>query len=169
MKKSFDPKADGAWFLHKHSLSDDLVAFVCFSSVSSLIGNPGQTNYSSSNAYMDTLCRMRCHQGRPGIALMWPAVAEVGMAAAGILAKQAFDENMQIKPDCVMATMRYCCCQTYPFEPLLAAVPLGNIWPMIPAMHSWTEKLYEKGRKYFDEKDKASKITTDAEQQIALQ
>ena len=42
---------------------------------------------------------MRVHHGLPGTALMWPAVAEVGMAAAGILSKLAFDENTQIRPD----------------------------------------------------------------------
>jgi hypothetical protein len=146
MNKSFRPKADGAWYLHNHTLEDDLTAFVCFSSVSSLMGNPGQTNYSSANAYMDTLCRFRVHHGLPGIALMWPAVAEVGMAASGILAKLEFDETMQVKPDVVKTVMRHCCCNTYPMEPLVAVVPIGNIWPANPNMALLTEPLWTKYR-----------------------
>jgi len=142
MNKSFNPKADGAWFLHKHSLNDDLTSFVCFSSVSSLMGNPGQVNYSSSNAYMDTLCRMRVHKGLPGIALMWPAVAEVGMAASGILKGVEFDENQQVKPDVVKTVMRLCCCNTYPLEPLVAVAPLGCFWPHNASMALLTEPLF---------------------------
>lgn len=157
MKKSFLPKADGAWYLHNHTLEDNLTAFVCFSSVSSLHGNPGQANYSSSNAYMDTLCRMRTHHGLPGIALMWPAVAEVGMAASGILANVAFDEMQQVKPDVVKTVMRQCCCNTYPLEPLIAVCPLGTFWPSSPNMALLTEPLFTwyRDQKVFQETTKA--------------
>jgi hypothetical protein len=142
MKKSFLPKADGAWYLHKYTLQDDLTAFCCFSSVSSLHGNPGQANYSASNAYMDTLCRMRNYNGLPGMALMWPAVAEVGMAAAGILAKVEFDEMTQVKPGVVKTVMRLCCCNQYPLEDLVAVLPLGTFWPNAPNMAIVTEPLF---------------------------
>ena len=42
MRSVFAPKADGAWYLHKHTQGDDLAAFVMYSSLSALIGNPGQ-------------------------------------------------------------------------------------------------------------------------------
>jgi len=153
MNKSFNPKANGAWYLHNHTLDDDLTAFVCFSSVSSLHGNPGQANYSSANAYMDTLCRMRVFHGLPGIALMWPAVAEVGMAASGILAKVEYDEFTQVKPDVVKTVMRQCCCNQYPLEPLIAVCPLGTFWPNTPNMALLTEPLftYYRNKKVFDE------------------
>ena len=37
MRAVFSPKADGAWYLHKHTQEDDLAAFVMFSSISALV------------------------------------------------------------------------------------------------------------------------------------
>ena len=52
LRRVWGPKASGAWFLHKHSLSDkDLSFFLCFSSVASLFGIEGQSNYSAANAF----------------------------------------------------------------------------------------------------------------------
>ena len=61
---------------------DDLAAFVVYSSITSLMGNIGQSNYSAANSYMDALVRSRVRQGMPGLSIQWPAVAGVGMAAA---------------------------------------------------------------------------------------
>ena len=51
VRAAFAAKADGAWYLHKHTQGDDLAAFVMYSSLSALIGNPGQVNYASANAF----------------------------------------------------------------------------------------------------------------------
>ena len=81
VRKSFGPKAAGAWYLHKHSMQDDIRHFVVYSSVSAAFGNVGQTNYAASNSYLDALVRVRRSQGLPGVSIQWPAIAEVGMAA----------------------------------------------------------------------------------------
>jgi acyl carrier protein len=47
--------------------------FVMYSSVSSLHGNAGQTNYSSANAYLDWLVEHRNNQGLPGLSIQWGA------------------------------------------------------------------------------------------------
>ena len=77
-------KADGAWFLHKHSKDKDkeLAGFILYSSVASLFGNIGQANYSAANAYLDELARWRVGRRLPGVSIQWPAVSGVGMAAA---------------------------------------------------------------------------------------
>lgn len=49
------PKAHGAWLLHEATQDMDLDAFVMFSSVSSIFGNPAQGNYSAANAFLDSL------------------------------------------------------------------------------------------------------------------
>ena len=54
-EKVFAPKVKGSWNLHEASLNKSLDFFILFSSVASLIGSPGQINYSSANAYMDAL------------------------------------------------------------------------------------------------------------------
>jgi len=82
MRRVFAPKADGAWFLHKHTSSDSLDAFVLFSSVSALFGNVGQVNYAAANAYLDELARWRVAHGLPAVSIQWPGVLGVGMAAA---------------------------------------------------------------------------------------
>lgn len=81
VRKSFGPKAAGAWYLHKHSMEDDIRHFVVYSSVAAVFGNIGQTNYAASNSYLDALVRVRRVRGLAGVSIQWPAIAEVGMAA----------------------------------------------------------------------------------------
>ena len=38
-------KALSAWWLHKHTMDDDLRVFISFSSIAAAVGNPGQSVY----------------------------------------------------------------------------------------------------------------------------
>jgi len=58
----------------------NLKFFWMFSSTS-VYGNMGQINYSSSNSYLDALARHRRALGRPALAIQWGAWGEVGMAS----------------------------------------------------------------------------------------
>ncbi|MFN6486362.1 MULTISPECIES: SDR family NAD(P)-dependent oxidoreductase [unclassified Nostoc] len=75
------PKVAGAWNLHTLTQHLPLEFFVCFSSMSSLIGSTGQGNYAAANAFMDTLCHYRQALGLPGISINWGPWSQVGMAA----------------------------------------------------------------------------------------
>jgi acyl transferase domain-containing protein/NAD(P)-dependent dehydrogenase (short-subunit alcohol dehydrogenase family)/acyl carrier protein len=68
------PKIKGCWNLHKLSLEKSLDFFVLFSSISSIIGNPGQTNYSAANAFLDTFCHYRKRLGLPALTINWGAL-----------------------------------------------------------------------------------------------
>ncbi len=75
------PKVAGAWNLHAQTLTLPLDCFVLFSSISSLLGAPGQANYAAANAFLDALAHFRCAQGRPALSVNWGQIADVGIVA----------------------------------------------------------------------------------------
>ncbi|WP_420894774.1 type I polyketide synthase [Streptomyces noursei] len=64
------PKADAAWHLHE-LVTDPDVAFVAFSSLSSVLGPAGQGSYAAANAFVDALVTRRRAAGLSGLALGW--------------------------------------------------------------------------------------------------
>lgn len=73
------PKIDGVWNLHRSTQDCDLDYFVCLSSVSSIIGNPGQANYVAANAFLDGFSAYRRSQGLHGLTINLGVVADVGV------------------------------------------------------------------------------------------
>ncbi|WP_225323142.1 type I polyketide synthase [Synechococcus sp. RSCCF101] len=65
------PKAIGAWRLHELSLDHPVDQFLLFSSITSVIGSPGQVAYSAANAALDALAEYRHSQGLPAVSLSW--------------------------------------------------------------------------------------------------
>ncbi|NEP62573.1 MAG: SDR family NAD(P)-dependent oxidoreductase, partial [Symploca sp. SIO2G7] len=79
--KVMAPKVAGTWHLHQQTQDLPLDFFVCFSSIASMLGSPGQGNYAAANAFMDALAHYRRGQGLPGLSINWGAWATAGMAA----------------------------------------------------------------------------------------
>jgi len=78
----WEAKAYSAYLLYLNTLSDHLRLFLCFSSIAASIGNVGQSAYGGANGYLEGLMALCRQKGGNAVALEWPAIAGVGMAAA---------------------------------------------------------------------------------------
>lgn len=78
------PKIDGARHLDRATRGQPVAQFVMFSSISALIGNPGQGAYVAANAYLEGLARKRRAERLPALAVGWGAIAD-----AGVLTREA--------------------------------------------------------------------------------
>ena len=81
-RKTLAPKVFGAQHLDRLTKDDDLDFFVVSSSVSSLLGSPGQANYSTANAMLDGLVAQRQAQGLPATGVNFGPWAKGGMASS---------------------------------------------------------------------------------------
>jgi len=124
IRKVFCSKADGAWYLHKHTEADQLDVFMLYSSVASLFGNVGQANYSSANAYMDELARWRVSRGLAGLSIQWPAVSGVGMAAA-MDERVKVDKSLSVDVATVKKVLKQLVCAASLNECVQSVLPRG--------------------------------------------
>ncbi len=74
------PKSLGAWLLHEHTQDQPLDFFILFSSILSLMGSAGQSNYAAGNAFLDGLAAARHQQNLPATVVNWGPWSDVGMA-----------------------------------------------------------------------------------------
>jgi NAD(P)-dependent dehydrogenase (short-subunit alcohol dehydrogenase family) len=75
------PKVQGTWNLHQATLSCPLDFFVCFSSVSGVIGQPGQANYAAGNTFLDAFVQYRRSQNLPASSIDIGAMEDAGYLA----------------------------------------------------------------------------------------
>ncbi len=74
------PKAIGAWVLDRVLRDAPLDFFVSFSSLGSLIGQPGQGSYAAANAFLDTFAAHQRQRNLRAIAVNWGGWRGLGFA-----------------------------------------------------------------------------------------
>ncbi|RYP78429.1 hypothetical protein DL771_000614 [Monosporascus sp. 5C6A] len=74
------PKITGTWNLHQVSRARgmDLDFFILFSSLSGVLGQPGQANYAAANTFLDAFVKYRTGMGLPCTALDIGAMEGIG-------------------------------------------------------------------------------------------
>jgi acyl transferase domain-containing protein/acyl-CoA synthetase (AMP-forming)/AMP-acid ligase II/NADPH:quinone reductase-like Zn-dependent oxidoreductase/acyl carrier protein/short-subunit dehydrogenase len=73
------PKVAGAWNLHRATEHDQIDFTIYFSSIASVLGAQGQSNYSAANAFLDALAHERCRAGRYTLSVNWGPWEHAGM------------------------------------------------------------------------------------------
>jgi len=82
LRRVLEPKVTGALNLASALKGRQGLDFLVFySSISSVIGNRGQTNYVAANALLDGLAQQLRAEGTPAISINWGALGEVGVVA----------------------------------------------------------------------------------------
>jgi len=75
------PKINGTWILDKLTENDSIDFFVLFSSITSILGAPGQGDYTAANAYLDAFALYRNRLGKRTMSINWTAWQETGMTS----------------------------------------------------------------------------------------
>ena len=83
-KTSTEPKVLSAMNLNDVLSDIDLDFFLMTSSVSGILGTPGQSNYAAANSYLDALARYRKSAGRVAVSVVLPMVLGVGVVAENV-------------------------------------------------------------------------------------
>jgi acyl transferase domain-containing protein/NADPH:quinone reductase-like Zn-dependent oxidoreductase/acyl carrier protein/NADP-dependent 3-hydroxy acid dehydrogenase YdfG len=71
-------KLGGIEALDRLTRSDPIELFVLFSSVTTVLGNPGQAGYVAANAAAEAVIERRHAQGLPGLAVQWGPIGDAG-------------------------------------------------------------------------------------------
>ncbi|KAF2679797.1 KR-domain-containing protein [Lentithecium fluviatile CBS 122367] len=79
-EKTIRSKCHTSWNLH-NLLPDDLDFFVLLSSLTSVLGNPGQSNYSAGCAFQDALARYRTYNNQKALSLNLGLMRTIGAVA----------------------------------------------------------------------------------------
>uniref|UniRef100_K7FB16 Carrier domain-containing protein n=1 Tax=Pelodiscus sinensis TaxID=13735 RepID=K7FB16_PELSI len=70
-EKVLSPKVAGAINLHQATRGHELDYFVCYSSITSFLGNSLQANYAAANSFLDVFCHYRRNCGLSGQSINW--------------------------------------------------------------------------------------------------
>ncbi|AQQ27413.1 type I polyketide synthase [Burkholderia cenocepacia] len=88
------PKVAGAWNLHRATRGLPLDLFVVYSSATTYLGNPGQSNYVAANAFLEALVEHRRAAGLPAMFMAWGPLEDVGFLARHADTREALQSRI---------------------------------------------------------------------------
>lgn len=91
-------KLQGAWNLHQATRNIPLDHFVMYSSVTTMIGNPGQANYVAANAGLEGLMFLRHHMGLPAVSIGWGPISDAGYLTRNAAIKDSLEQRLGKSP-----------------------------------------------------------------------
>ncbi|MBJ3776207.1 type I polyketide synthase [Acuticoccus mangrovi] len=89
-----DPKIGGVLALEAATANMPLDLFVVYSSITVQLGNPGQANYVAANAFLEAVARRRRAEGKPGLAVAWGAIADVGVLSRDMRTSEILQKKL---------------------------------------------------------------------------
>jgi len=92
------PKIQGAWHLHNLTQHLPLEHFILYSSVTTLIGNPGQANYVAANAALESLASLRLTLGLPATCIGWGPIGDAGYLTRNQAVKDSLSARLGAPP-----------------------------------------------------------------------
>lgn len=103
------PKVIGAWNIYQICKGENLDYFVTHSSIASVIGSPGQTNYSAANAFTDAIASYRKRSEGVGQTICWGAL-ELGVLEDNVEARRKIAKYgmNSLKPQDTMRALDKC-------------------------------------------------------------
>ncbi|KAI0848452.1 polyketide synthase PksD [Daldinia vernicosa] len=104
-------KVQTSWNLHA-LLPEDLDFFILLSSISGIVGNPGQSNYAAGCTFQDSLARYRNSNNQRAISLDLGVVRAVGVVSETESLQKKFaglQDFAQIEEDEILAVLDMCC------------------------------------------------------------
>lgn len=107
-------KVESSWNLH--TLLPKLDFFILLSSVSGVVGNPGQSNYAAGCTFQDALSRHRNEGGQKAISIDLGVMRSIGVVAETERLQRRFQNAqafMQIEETEFLSLLDICCDPSY--------------------------------------------------------
>ena len=106
LRRAIEPKVAGARNLHRLTLGLPLDHFVLYSSVTTVLGNPGQANYVAANAYLESLTALRRARGLPATCIGWGPLGDVGYLTRQTELRDSLASRLGAEPLTAEAALR---------------------------------------------------------------
>ena len=98
MNAVLNTKLLGAWNLHELTLQTSIDYFILYSSITTLIGNPGQANYVAANSGLEGLASLRRRMGLPALAVAFGPIGDAGYLVRNSTIKETLAHRLGKAP-----------------------------------------------------------------------